>query len=98
MVGIYTALTRANLDGSEPWVTEETVDLETAIRAYTMGGAHVVFAEDRRGSISVGKQADLVVLSGDLFAAADTDPRRVLDVRVTHTVVDGSVAHRGEAP
>ena len=91
-------LTRANLDGSDPWIPEETVDLETAIRAYTMGGAHVVFAEDRRGSISVGKQADLVVLSDDLFAAAERRSRRMLDVRVTHTVVDGSVVHRGEAP
>jgi predicted amidohydrolase YtcJ len=98
IVGLYTAMTRANLDGTDPWIPEETVDLETAIRAYTMGGAHVVHAEDRRGSIAVGKQADLVVLSDDLFAAADSEPRRMLDVRVTHTVVDGSVVHRGEAP
>jgi len=94
MVGIYSAITRADLDGSESWVPEETVDLETAVRAYTMGGAHVAFAEDRRGSIAVSKQADLVVLSEDLFAAAEDDPRRVLDVRVTHTVVDGEVMHR----
>jgi predicted amidohydrolase YtcJ len=94
MVGIYTAMTRANLDGSDAWVPEETVDLETAIRAYTMGGAHVVFAEHRRGSITVGKQADLGVLSEDLVAAADVDPRRVLDVRVTHTIVGGEVVHR----
>jgi hypothetical protein len=94
MVGMYTALTRANPDGSDPWVPEETVDLETAIRAYTIGGAHVVFAEDRRGSITVGKQADLVVLSEDLFAAAERDPRAILDVRVTHTIVDGEVVHR----
>jgi predicted amidohydrolase YtcJ len=94
IVGIYTALTRANLDGSDPWVLEETVDLETAIRAYTMGGARVVFAEDRRGSITPGKQADLVVLNDDLFALAEADPRRVLDVRVTRTVVDGDVVYR----
>jgi predicted amidohydrolase YtcJ len=94
MVGIYTAITRADLDGAESWVSEETVDIETAIRAYTMGGAHVVFAEDRRGSISIGKQADLVVLSEDVFAAAAVDPRRLLDVRVTHTIVDGEVVHR----
>jgi hypothetical protein len=94
MVGIYTALTRANLDGSGPWVPEETVDLETAIRAYTMGGAHVVFAEDRRGSVTVGKQADLIVLSEDLFAAAELDPRSILDVHVAHTIVDGEVVHR----
>lgn len=95
MVGIYTAMTRADLDGSGAWVPEETVDLETAIRAYTMGGARVVFAEDRRGSITVGKQADLVVLSDDLFAAADADPRNVLNVLVTHTIVDGEIVHRG---
>ena len=94
MIGIYTAMTRANLDGSDAWIPEETVDLETAIRAYTMGGASVVFAEERRGSITAGKQADLVVLSEDLFTAADADPRRILDVRVTHTVVDGEVVHR----
>ena len=59
-----------------------------------MGGAHVVFADDRRGSITVGKQADLVVLSEDLVAAAADDLRRILDVRVTHTVVDGEVMYR----
>jgi predicted amidohydrolase YtcJ len=94
LVGIYSAITRANLDGGEAWVPEETVDIETSIRAYTMGGAHVAFAEERRGSITVGKQADLVVLSGDLFEAADEDPRRVLDLHVTHTIVDGGVVHR----
>ncbi len=94
IVGIYTAMTRADLDGVESWVPEETVDLEGAIRAYTMGGAQVVSAEDRRGSITAGKQADLVVLSGDLFAEADADPRNVLDVHATHTIVDGDVVHR----
>jgi len=93
LVGIYSALTRANLDGSEPWNLDETVDLETAVRAYTMGGAHACFAEDRRGSITVGKQADLVLLSEDLFAL-EADPRRILDVRAEMTVVGGEVVHR----
>jgi predicted amidohydrolase YtcJ len=93
MVGIYSALTRANLDGSDAWVPEQTVDLETALAAYTLGGARVAFAEDRRGSISVGKQADLVVLSEDLHAAAERDPRAILDVRVTSTIVDGELVH-----
>ena len=94
LVGIYSALTRADLDGSGAWLPEETVDLETSIRAYTMGGAWVAFADDRRGSITPGNQADLVVLSGDLFAAAADDPRRLLDIRVTHTIVDGEIVHR----
>ena len=94
LVGIYSAITRADLDGTGGWIPEETLDLETTLAAYTMGGAHVVFAEDRRGSITPGKQADLAVLSGDLFEAADADPRRILDLHVTHTVVDGEVVHR----
>jgi predicted amidohydrolase YtcJ len=94
LVGMYSAITRADLDGGNAWVPEETVDLETAIEAYTMGGAALAFAEDRRGSITVGKQADLVVYDSDLFVAAHDDARRLLDARVTHTVVDGFVVHR----
>jgi predicted amidohydrolase YtcJ len=93
LVGVYTALTRANLDGSDAWVPQETVDLETALRAYTMGGAFACFAQDDRGSIEPGKYADLVMLSDDLFAFADADPRRILDTRVELTMIAGEVLH-----
>jgi predicted amidohydrolase YtcJ len=94
LVGMYSALTRADLDGGGAWVPEETVDLETAVRAYTMGGAAMAFADDRRGSITVGKQADLAVFDSELFAASRDDARRLLDATVTHTVVEGVVVHR----
>ena len=94
LVGIYSAITRADLDGTGAWIPEETLDLETTLAAYTMGGAHVAFAEDRRGSITPGKQADLTVLSGALIAVAEADPRGIPDLQVTHTVVDGEVVHR----
>jgi predicted amidohydrolase YtcJ len=92
LVGIYSALTRARLDGTDAWATEQCVDLETAIRAYTMGGAFANHLEDRRGSIVVGKQADLIVLDRDLFAIEE--PAEILDARVTHSVVDGDVVYR----
>ena len=93
MVGIYSAMTRADLDGSGAWIPEETVDLETALEAYTLGGAFVAFADDRRGSLAVGKQSDVIVLSEDLHAAAEADPRRILDVRVRASIVDGEVVY-----
>jgi predicted amidohydrolase YtcJ len=68
------------------------VDLATALRAATIGSAFANFAEGNRGSLTPGKYADLVVLSRDLFAAAD--PREFLDTTVTHTVVGGRVVHR----
>ena len=93
LVGIYSALTRATLDGSESWIPEETVDLATAIRAYTLGGAYACFAEGDRGSITPGKYADLVLLSHDLFALDRPDARRLLEVRAEMTVVGGQIVH-----
>jgi hypothetical protein len=57
LIGIYTALTRQGLDG-EPeggWVPEQTIDLETAIRAYTINGAYANSVEQNRGSVTSGK-------------------------------------------
>ena len=53
---------------AEVFLPEERIDLETAIRAFTLGSAYVNHLDDRTGSIEVGKLADLVVLDRDLFA------------------------------
>ncbi len=90
LVGIYTAVTRADLRGRDAWTTEQTVDLATAIRAYTMGGAFANFCEHDRGSITPGKHADLIVLSEDLF---ETEPAAWLEARVTATLVGGELVH-----
>ena len=94
LVGVYTALTRARLDGSDAWETQECVDLETAIRAYTMGGAFANVVEDRRGSLVVGKQADVAVLDRDLF---ELEPAEILQTRVAATIVGGEVVYRSDA-
>ena len=91
LIWLYTACTRANLDGSDAWIPEETLDLPTAIGAATLGSAFANFVEDRRGSIDVGKQADLAVLSRDLFA---DEPAALLETSVDVTIVDGEVVHR----
>ena len=91
LVWLYTACTRADLDGSDAWIPEETVDLPTAIRAATLGSAFANFVDQERGSIEVGKRADLVVLSRDVFV---NDPAALLDTAVDVTIVDGEVVHR----
>ena len=92
MSWLYTAMTRADLDGNGAWNLEEAVDLATAIRASTLGSAYANFAEHDRGSLTPGKYADLVVLSRDLFAVRD--PREILDTQRGDTVVGGEVVHR----
>jgi hypothetical protein len=88
LVGIYSAVRRADLEGEAAWSTEQCVDLPTAIRAYTMGSAYANFADGDRGSITSGKYADLIVLDRDLFALGD--PLEILDGTVTQTLVGGT--------
>lgn len=91
LIWLYTACTRANLDGSGAWIPDETLDLPAAIEAATLGSAFANFVQDRRGSIQIGKQADLVVLSRDVFA---DEPAALLETSVEVTIVDGQVVHR----
>jgi len=91
LLGIYSALTRRDLAGGEPFVPEQTVDLEPALAAYTTGGAYANFCEHHRGSLAPGKAADLVALSGNLF---ELSPEQIRDCRVELTMVAGQVHHR----
>ncbi|HUY97874.1 MAG TPA: amidohydrolase [Verrucomicrobiae bacterium] len=91
LLGIYSALTRAALDGTGAWLARETLDLDAALHGYTVGAAASVFAESTRGSLTPGRFADLVVLSDDLRR----DPVRVSrTARVELTVRQGVVVHR----
>jgi predicted amidohydrolase YtcJ len=62
--------------------------LAEALRAYTINAARQDFAESWKGSLEVGKVADLCVLDRDLMA---TDPHDITGVEVDLTVFDGRV-------
>jgi hypothetical protein len=94
MTWLYTATTRADLEGNDAWNLEETIDLAAAVRGATLGSAYANHAADRRGSLTPGKQADVVVLSREIFSCRD--PLEILDTHVTHTIVDGEVVYRVE--
>ncbi|MEU9560429.1 amidohydrolase [Streptomyces sp. NPDC048161] len=87
MVGIHTAVTRRPLGGGAPWMPQETISVETAVHGYTMGSAYANFLEDERGSLTVGKAADFVVLSRDILRAAPED----IPGTVAETVVVGGI-------
>jgi hypothetical protein len=88
--GIFAAVTRRTLDGahSEGWVPEQKISVEEAVRCYTINNAYAEFAESEKGSLEIGKWADFVMLSEDIFAI---DPTRISDVMVEMTVVGGRV-------
>jgi predicted amidohydrolase YtcJ len=92
MLGLYAAVTRQFADGTPAagWYPEERISLAAAIEYYTMGSAFAEFAERRKGSLTPGRLADLVVLSDELFAIP---ARRILDARPLLTMVGGRVVH-----
>jgi predicted amidohydrolase YtcJ len=92
MLTLYAAVTRATLDGKRPggWVPEQRVTVAEAIEAYTMGAAWAEFQEKAKGSLTVGKLADLVLLSDDPFKVA---PERLRDLKVTTTIMGGKIVY-----
>ena len=74
-------------------VPEQKITIEEAVRAYTVGSAYAEFQDKVKGSITVGKLADLVILSRDIF---QIEPNEIEKVTVRMTVMDGRVVY--EAP
>ncbi len=68
LYGIHCALTR------QPWaagLSDQRLTLDECLTAYTMGGAYADFAEDRRGALHVGFDADLCLIDGVLEGLAE---------------------------
>ena len=92
LLGIYAAVTRRTLEGANPngWFPEQKISVEQAIRAYTIDNAYGAFEENEKGSIEVGKLADLVVLSDDILKI---DPVKIEKTQVEMTVLGGRVVY-----
>ncbi len=93
---IYMAVTRQDLQGQPAggWHPEQRITVDEAIRAYTVNPAWSSHEESLKGSITVGKLADLVVLSRDI---RNIPPRDLLKTEVRYTIVGGRIVH-GEKP
>lgn len=96
MEGLYAAVSRKDRRG-EPgpgWVPEEKISMEQAIGFYTLGSAYAEFQEDRKGSITPGKLADMVVLSQNLFEIPESG---IMRTKVDYTVFDGRIVYERDA-
>src|SRR5271170_6633685 len=93
LMGIYGAVTRRTLDGKNPggWVPEQKISVAEAVHAYTIGSAYAEGEETIKGSLAMGKLADLVVLSEDIF---HIDPAEIENTRVDMTVFNGKVIYQ----
>ncbi|MEH0448547.1 MULTISPECIES: amidohydrolase [unclassified Streptomyces] len=88
--GVSAMLLRESKASGRPSGPEQCVPLAEALRAYTAHPARQDFAEEWKGSIEVGKVADLCVLDRPLL---DRDPHTVTEAEVDLTVFDGRIVH-----
>jgi predicted amidohydrolase YtcJ len=90
ILGIHAAVTRQTIDGKNPrgWVPEQKITVEEAVRAYTLSGAYAEFGEKNKGTLEVGKLADVVVLSQDIFRINSDEIQKT---GVVYTIVGGRI-------
>ncbi len=89
---IYMAVTRKDKNGRPDggFYSQECVDVETAVDAYTKESAYAQFMEDRKGRIYENYYADFVLLDRDIFSI---DPMEIKETRPLMTVVGGKIMY-----
>jgi predicted amidohydrolase YtcJ len=94
--GIQTAVTRQTADGKPAagFVPEQRLTVAQAIDGYTSGAAFCGRREKTEGSLEVGKLADLIILSQNIF---DIDPHKIGSTRVVTTIVGGRIVYQADA-
>jgi predicted amidohydrolase YtcJ len=93
MIEFYAAVARKSIKGesSDGWHPEQAVSREQALRMFTMAPAYAAFEEKDKGSIEVGKLADLTILSSDIMKVPEPV---ILNTRCVMTVIDGEVVYQ----
>ena len=89
MEAIGTAVTRATVSGAILG-PQERVSPYTALLGFTRNAAHYYREEATKGTITVGKIADLVILDGNPLTVA---PEKIKDIQVVATIKRGEVIH-----
>jgi hypothetical protein len=87
LVGVYASVTRKAETG-QTISPQEAISAAEALGIYTLGGAYASFEEKLKGSIEVGKLADMVVLSADPTRVA---PEEIKGIKVEQTIIGGEI-------
>ena len=89
VVGLYAAVTRKGESG-KVYGAGEAVSMKEAITMYTRNGAFLTREEKIKGTLEVGRLADMIVLPEDLL---NVSPEKVLNMKVDMTIVGGRVLY-----
>jgi predicted amidohydrolase YtcJ len=92
---IFAAVTRCTPEnyGRLEWQPDQRISVQEAIRSCTLEGAYAEKMEHRKGSLTPGKLADVIVLSENILEAP---PEKILAASVLMTIFDGEIVHAQE--
>src|SRR5438067_141533 len=95
MIEFYAAVARKDIKGfsGEGWHPEEALSREQALKMLTIWPAYAAFEENLRGSIQVGKLADLTVLSADIMRIPELE---ILKTHCLMTVIGAQIDYEAK--
>ena len=79
--------------GSGPGGSDQKVTVEQMIKAATINGAYLNYAEDTYGTVEKGKSADLIVLDQDI---TKIEPQKIGAVKVQKTLLKGKTIYEAK--
>lgn len=86
----YASVSRKLADGTHFFPAQNMTRIE-ALRSYTLDAAYAAFEDQEKGSLKVGKYADITVLSKDILTVPEDD---ILKTEVLYTIVGGKVRYK----
>ena len=94
--GIQTAVTRQTSEGQPAmgFVPEQRLTVAQAIDGYTLGAAFAGRREKSEGSLELGKLADLIILSQNIF---DVEPHKIGATKIVTTIVGGRLVYQADS-
>jgi len=92
MIEFYAAVARKDQKGysDEGWHPEQAVTREQALKMFTIWAAYAAFEDKLKGTLEVGKLADLTVLSSDIMKITESE---ILRTRCLMTVIGGEIVY-----
>ena len=85
MMALQSCVTRTDMSGNL-WGESQKISVAEALKVGTINGAYASYEEDIKGSLEIGKLADLVVLGQNPF---EVDPMALIDIPIERTMVGG---------
>ncbi|MFT4565636.1 MAG: putative amidohydrolase YtcJ, partial [Saprospiraceae bacterium] len=90
---LYASMTRKRIDNGFEFFPENAMTRDEAIYSYTMANAFAAFEENIKGSLEIGKLADITILSQNLRTCSEDS---LLDTKILYTIVSGEVLYEAE--